>query len=366
MSYSLFQGNDIARIASWLIGILGILGNLFLLIYICKIETITLRSKVNPAATIGKSQVHKSSRITDFLVCNLAIADIIGCIYLTIVAAADAYYGYRYPNIYQVVPSPINATNIWVLNPFCYIARYTFFTSSIASLVITMLIAIDRFIVVLFPYSCARLNLSKCKILMTLVWIFLCTFGGIGFAIGLPNIPKASKVFTFTSNLCMNIADMKQFGPFLISRQTIYYTCCGIIMLCYCIIIAYIRSKKSKVSKRMNVIERRILIMMLIITASNVLSLVPATVLFLSASFSASAKSNISVELNVSQDLSGIPGWNESSLSSTLYNINGSSTWPSLQSLKASQEYSNLFLTKISKSNFNTGINNKFNFSCFF
>ena len=305
-SYSLFQGNELARAASWFIGILGILGNIFILIYINKVKFVILPSKVNPSVPTNKAYTQKSSKVTDFLICNLAIADLLGCTYLIIIAAADVYYGYQYPSIYQV-PLPRNQINIWALNPFCFIAKYAYYTSSVASITITLLIAVDRFIVVLFPYSSFRLNLIKCKILITIVWFLLCCYGAIPIVIGLHGVVRSAQIFRFNINLCLNFAS-KQFLYYLISRQVIYYTFCIIIMLCYCIIIAYLKHKKTRISSRMNVIERRIFIMMLLITASNVFSLLPSTILFSSKTSLFHQSFNIS-QVNGSQNCLGTARW---------------------------------------------------------
>ncbi|RDD39022.1 Relaxin receptor 2 [Trichoplax sp. H2] len=307
MSYSLFQGNDFARYFCWIFAIIGIFGNAYIIISCCTKKISKIAPKKNSTHQ-SNSISEKSTKVTHLLVCQLAIADLLGCLYLLIIACADIYYSYQYPAIYQV-HQPKNFTNIWVLSPFCYIAKYCFFTSSIASISITLLITFDRFMAVIFPYSRFRLDKYKCYFIIPTLWCLLCCYGCIPLVIGTKAIDQATKTFNFASNLCIYKQNTSGYKLFLYFRVGIYFTFCTLITLGYICIIINVRAKSSKVSTQINRIERRILAMMIIITASNIASLLPSTILFTSPDFK-KFSSYRSFEQNRSSEINGTSGRN--------------------------------------------------------
>ncbi|RDD39021.1 G-protein coupled receptor GRL101-like protein [Trichoplax sp. H2] len=275
MFYSLLQGNEPSRILGWIIGIVGLLANSSLLLYHFK-RKLFKSSKTNHHKIITS----KSRSITKFLIRQLALADLLGSLYVIIISSADSYYGYRYPEIYQI-PNPSNQTNIWTLNPLCHIARFCFSTSSVLSIAITLVIAYDRLVAVIFPHSKARLNLFKSRIVISVCWLICCAFGLIPTIRGIISAPYFAQSFNWRLNICMYTDIVKIILTiFFRTRAAIYFGCCSSIALIYVVIIVYVRNKRRRIASGMNQIERRIFIVMMIITAVNVCSLLPSTIIY--------------------------------------------------------------------------------------
>ncbi|RDD35842.1 hypothetical protein TrispH2_012167, partial [Trichoplax sp. H2] len=128
MASSFLQNNEAARILAWSIGIAGILCNFAILWYNYKYKLLKINIQ-NPLANHRQQSARKTSTVTNHLICQLAIANLLGSIYLIIIPSADLYYGYHYPNLYRN-PNRKNVTNPWLLSPFCHLSRFLYFTSS--------------------------------------------------------------------------------------------------------------------------------------------------------------------------------------------------------------------------------------------
>lgn len=277
MFYSLLQGNEFARASAWILGFVGFMANINVLYqrYKARLRNFNLH---NQRQQRSQYSVMKSRKVINYLTCHLAIADIFGAIYLIIIASADLYYGYNYPAIYQNL-NPMNQTNIWSINPLCKIGCLRVFTAPIVSIFITSIIALDRFVAVIMPNSNARLNIRKCRIIFCICWCLSLSFGLFPAIRSIISIPQFKSSFEFPDNICLyRDSNRKLVIPFIIFRQVMIYMCCMIITILYIIIISYIKYKNSGIGSQLNQIERRILLIMCLITFTNMFSLTPSTI----------------------------------------------------------------------------------------
>ena len=278
MSYSLLQGNEFARVSAWIIGFVGIVANVNVLYQRYKMHLSNF-SMHNQDYHRGHHSVIKSRKVINCLTCHLAIADIFGAIYLIIIASADLYYGYSYPAIYQN-PNPINQTNIWSINPLCKMGSLLVFTTPIASIFITFIIAVDRFIAVIMPNSKARLNVRRCRVIICMCWCLSLPFGLFPTIRSIISIPHFKSSFEFSDNICLYRDDnSKLIIPFVLLRQGILHLSCTLITILYIIIISYIKYKNSGIGSQLHRSERRILLIMCLITFTNIFSLAPSTII---------------------------------------------------------------------------------------
>lgn len=279
MFYSLYTGNSPARLTAWIIGLIGLLGNSAVIIYTQK--TKYFKTRADRSTLRSKKKGTKASAVCNFLILNLAIADLIGDLYLTIIVSADTYYGHRYPRIYQTT-NPINQTNIWIFHPLCHVARFCYFTSTILSILITLVIAVDRFTTIIFPFSKMKLNQIKCRIVILLCWIFASSFGLYPFIRGIINVHAFAKTFIFPVNTCLyEDVNGSYVLRFINAKYTIFYICCCLIFLCYISVLIYIKKKsKSAVATQTDAIQHHILLVMIAITISNVASILPSTITY--------------------------------------------------------------------------------------
>ncbi|RDD47553.1 G-protein coupled receptor GRL101-like protein [Trichoplax sp. H2] len=287
---SLLQNNPVARILAWTFGIMGILGNLTILWHQHKCKLLKIRAH-NSSNTHQQHATRKTSLVTRYLICNLAIADLLGSIYLIIIASADVYYGYHYPNVFRN-PNRGNVTNPWLLSPFCHLSRFIFFLSSIMSIALTFVIAVDRFIAVIFPYSKFRFDLYRCRIITTACWFIVICYALIPTIRHL--IYRITKGFDSNSNLCLyrDVVRKHTFN-FIRSRQIIYFILTGAIIVLYNAIIIYVKLKSSNMRSQLNKVEKKIFLVMLFITISNIFTLLPT---FLVMIFSNNREFNISIQ----------------------------------------------------------------------
>ncbi|RDD39581.1 G-protein coupled receptor GRL101-like protein [Trichoplax sp. H2] len=151
--------NEIAIIAMvWILGIIGFLANGLIFFKAIKYRKTAsaVRVDVSTATAVSRARPTAKNQTFGILVINLAIADFIGSIYLLILAVADVRYRFICTDHNNVTSSSTNDTVIyfmWLNNVGCYAARFINITSVSHSTMITWLIALDRFLNVIYPFS---------------------------------------------------------------------------------------------------------------------------------------------------------------------------------------------------------------------
>ena len=128
----------------WILGLSGLLGNLFSLFWRLKAKT------RNPAQAVQS-----------FLIANLAVSDFFMGVYMVIVASADAYYGTDY----------FNYSDQWRTGRPCRVAGFMSILSSEASVFFLCVISYERFMSAVFPFSKLRLTLFWSKMTVSILWL---------------------------------------------------------------------------------------------------------------------------------------------------------------------------------------------------
>ena len=135
--------NEVLRSLCWVISVFAIFGNSFSLIY----NVVFQKDKYK----IGFG----------LFVSNLAVSDFLMGIYLIIIAGADMYYRGEYGGY----------ANSWRSSFLCKFAGTLAILSSEVSLLFIVLITLDRYIVVKFPFGNFRIDEKLSKQLSCIVWI---------------------------------------------------------------------------------------------------------------------------------------------------------------------------------------------------
>ena len=130
-----------------LIGINALFGNMFVLIW----------RKVNT----------KIYKVQDLLLSNLAMSDSLMGFYMMIVALADIYYGGFFPM----------QSETWRTGITCRVAGALSIASTELSVFFLVLISIDRFTCIKYPYSNKKLGKRSTIVLSTIVWLFSLAMG---------------------------------------------------------------------------------------------------------------------------------------------------------------------------------------------
>ncbi|RDD36750.1 G-protein coupled receptor GRL101-like protein [Trichoplax sp. H2] len=158
MWHAIFHDNVVALIISWAFGIAGILANIYVII--------------NSVRDCTQKHRRTTSKIHAFLIANLAACDLCGASYLATIASADIYYTKYHCSIFScgINGSCNNVTNIWLISPSCYFARFISNLSVFMSAMITLIIAADRSVNIIAPHSKHHITLANIKKAVAFCW----------------------------------------------------------------------------------------------------------------------------------------------------------------------------------------------------
>lgn len=134
---------DILRLFLWVIGICGFLGNTIVVMYKCVFDNHTLK------------------KAHGIFITNLGVSDFFMGVYMLIIASADSAFRGRY------VWNDIS----WRNGNICKLAGILATVSSEASVLFLLLITIDRFVTIKFPFGQVKVGPGKAKLACTGVWI---------------------------------------------------------------------------------------------------------------------------------------------------------------------------------------------------
>ena len=135
--------NDVLRVFMWLLGLSATFGNLFVLFL-----RITTKTK-------NDVQV-----VQAIFVGNLALSDLFMGVYMLLLASVDAYFGNEFYKF----------SDLWRVSSFCRLASFLTIVSSETSLFLLFFITIDRFLVLLFPFSTYHFKKVSALILVVGIW----------------------------------------------------------------------------------------------------------------------------------------------------------------------------------------------------
>lgn len=137
-------------------------------------------------------KIKKNSEPVPMLfITSLATSDLIMSIYMLVIGIADLIYRNDYAN---------NAES-WLRNSACTFACFLCCIASLMSVLMMLLISIDRYIYIAFPYSAYRVSPLHAKMLICIAWLFCIIFIGIPVAYS-TNADGDSRLYAYTS-ICM-------------------------------------------------------------------------------------------------------------------------------------------------------------------
>ena len=134
-------------VVMWLIGLNALGGNVFVL--------------------SQKQKKTGKNKVQTFLLCNLAVSDLLMGVYMLLIASADIYFGEYFP---------MNA-EAWRSGITCRIAGTISILSSEASVFFVTLISIDRYLNIRYPHSRRTLTKKSSAVIVGILWIFSLTLG---------------------------------------------------------------------------------------------------------------------------------------------------------------------------------------------
>ena len=301
---SILHDNYLIIILSWLSGLIGIFGNIYVLSFtLAEMKVVdTIRSRFHfPPSTPTNSMRKQTFNI---LITNLAISDLLGSCYLIILAGSDIHY--RYINVtladLQVYNSSHNVTpamntkifvySLWLSDPVCYILRFIHVIAITQSVNLAVLIAIDRYLRIIYPYSTTLRMTSKHALLNTLIsWVasFILAIIDNNYAKLNRNFDISKKGLYLYNNLCtITVSNpyAKKYLPVMIIVGLVLYIA---VIYMYTRIAFKVRKVNSINSVKSNAadhkMERSVLLIACLITVTNFLLWFPAFISGLITSF---------------------------------------------------------------------------------
>nr|XP_054770089.1 G-protein coupled receptor GRL101-like isoform X1 [Lytechinus pictus] len=149
-----FLHNSAIKFFTWLLAFVTLFGNTFVLVT-------RLRSK----------RTNMVARIQSILIANLAVADLLMGLYLLIIASADAYIGNSY--FWK------GLAHEWRRSGMCRFAGFLSFLSSESSVFLIVLISVDRFICIVFPFLKHRFTIFTIQVCTGVIWVVAIILSGI-------------------------------------------------------------------------------------------------------------------------------------------------------------------------------------------
>ena len=198
--YSVFLDVDIIRPVAWNLGIIGVIATLTAICYML------YNSSYNVL-------VSKNTRVQDtydiaqnpslFLLFNLLLSDLIGAIYILILAVGDYNYTSHLKLTYGNTSDFSRIKNQWFASLPCSIGRYLAQISMLMSATLTLIISVHRYILIVNPYIKNNMIIKHFKISLSFVWIALTSVAMAIADFTLNNLHTRSPyTFVFLLNLC--------------------------------------------------------------------------------------------------------------------------------------------------------------------
>ena len=146
------------------------------------------------------------SKTTTLVFSNLAVSDFLMSIYLFLIAISDTIYREKYALF----------TEEWLRNPVCAVASFLMCTSSLMSVVMMLLISIDRYLITSNPLSSADIRHKWIKMMLISGWLLTCTFVGIPIIMGI-NEGGDLRLYKYSSICSPSNIDQGSFAGWMIA-----------------------------------------------------------------------------------------------------------------------------------------------------
>ncbi|KAJ8026546.1 hypothetical protein HOLleu_31406 [Holothuria leucospilota] len=216
------------RISMWLLGLSALLGNTFVLVWRWRTR-----------------QRESSKRVQTFLIINLAVADFLMGVYMITIAGADLFYRNRYM---------IHADE-WKRSFLCQMSGLLSVLSSEASVFLLVLITIDRFLGVVFPFSILRFHTKSVRVVVACAWVLALFLSTLPLLI----IQTPGAQFYGRSSVCLALpltSDKPQGWMYsVILFVGVNFACFTLIFVCYSIMFVAIRNASRQSTRRREVSE---------------------------------------------------------------------------------------------------------------
>ncbi|EDV27829.1 uncharacterized protein TRIADDRAFT_15646, partial [Trichoplax adhaerens] len=153
----------------------------------------------------------KKNPVPMYLINNLATSDLLMAVYLLIIAIADINFtGNEYgPH-----------SELWLSHPMCLIACFLISLSSITTFLVMMIICVDRYICIVFPFTSKKVGTKNAKIAVGIMWMFGIIFSAVPTLFSIQQ-PGYLRLYTYSSICVPNNYQNFYYRMWMISRLLI-------------------------------------------------------------------------------------------------------------------------------------------------
>ena len=270
MLNGILHRNGAATILAWIFGLFGIAANICVIFIAGKRYT-------------AHHKTNRGRHIYTFLIANLAIADFCGSLYCVIIAIADYYYGKNHHDLFSCDLNNTcnNLTNIWLSNPGCSIARFLAMIAIYVSALITLIIAVDRYRAVVYPYNQKRLSTKQIHLVTLVSWLVGITAATITLVKSFDSL-NLNRFDDFTNMCYYSDPETVFFQVFTIITFVVIIGSYISTSILYSMIVIFLRHNRIKLKSidhnclrsRLHA-EKHVTIITSIITFSNLISWLP-------------------------------------------------------------------------------------------
>ncbi|XP_072045176.1 uncharacterized protein [Amphiura filiformis] len=218
--------NRVLRVCIWILGLSALVGNIFVILWRTKIGEESARSKVQ-----------------EYLILNLAVADLLMGVYMITIAGADMYYR----DVYI-----LHADN-WQTGKLCKLAGLLSTLSCELSLFILAVISLDRFWCITFATKCKRLQLEHARIITIIAWVIALVLS----IIPVVGLKYFGDDFYGRSSVCLALPLTADRPPGWEYSVMLFLgvNLCSFIIICFCYLNIYCTVNRT--SKRMRRNKKR-------------------------------------------------------------------------------------------------------------
>ncbi|RDD47646.1 G-protein coupled receptor GRL101-like protein [Trichoplax sp. H2] len=281
-SYSTFLDQDIVRGVCWSLAIISMPCNLIVIIRLLYFNyRYSKTTSKKSAFSLRHHRFAISRNPSIFLLFNLTLSDLVSSLYLLILAFSDVYYTDYYRNKYGLYPDYSNITNDWVLSSTCTFERILSQIALLISILMTFVVAVDRFILVVYPHSRRKITVKGARIISLVCWLFALVIAIVAIAYSLESVASRPRTRRdILAQLCLTDSS-RSFVVFVITFFELFLGCSMYVtaMILYIIICVKLKQSKQFRSDSSNRIEKRISIILASVVFTNVFTYLPITLI---------------------------------------------------------------------------------------
>ncbi|EDV19353.1 uncharacterized protein TRIADDRAFT_62166 [Trichoplax adhaerens] len=238
----------------WLVGCIAFIGN----IAVFTLHIKSIKTKKNP--------------VPIFLIANLAISDFIVANYLLIIAIGDRFYSH-----YNFAVE----SEHWLRSIPCLLACFICCAASLMSVFMMLIISIDRYVCIVYPFSERKLTVKSAFLLVACCWLFSIIFVGIPvmYSVGADGDNRLHGY----SSICMASNVSNPYFKWWITAFTLITIICWIITcILYGKMLSSIRQSSRNVRKSKSISkDKRIAIRLFLILVTDLISWIPYYIVFM-------------------------------------------------------------------------------------